>query len=247
MFGPVGEDFLSASAFGQQQLARHAEVGAQRVNDLLEKHCERIAQTVQDETGQLLAAVFLRLEEASRELPDNFVGCFRDIRQMLELIELQLHEISYDLRPAVLDDLGLVPATQGLVDRASKRHGITVTLSSALPGSRLQSAVETTLYRMAQECLTNIVKHAKATHVAVRFTFDGAQVGCSIRDNGAGFDVKEALSRKGQRGLGLAGIRERVESLGGVLLIHSLAGAGTEMLAEIPLGVMNADWDCACR
>jgi two-component system NarL family sensor kinase len=111
----------------------------------------------------------------------------------------------------------------------------------------MPNCIETTLYRMAQECFTNITKHAQATRVDVRLTFDGAFVRCSIADNGAGFDVNAVLARRGSRGLGLAGIRERVESVGGSLLIKSLPGQGTEMLVNIPLGVESADWDCARR
>jgi signal transduction histidine kinase len=161
--------------------------------------------------------------------------CFDEVRHMLELIELQLREISHDLRPAVLDDLGLIPALQCLVERASKRSGIAMSLSDPVPG-RLPSGVETAIYRFVQESLTNAAKHAKATRVEIRLRHDVNEVQCSVRDNGAGFDMNEVLSRRGSRGLGLVGIRERVESIGGRVSIHSLPGLGTELLVTIPLG-----------
>jgi two-component system NarL family sensor kinase len=86
---------------------------------------------------------------------------------MLELVELQLKEISHDLRPAVLDDLGLIPALQGLIERVSKRSGIAVVLANPVPG-RLPAGVETTIYRFVQESLTNAAKHAKASRVEIR-------------------------------------------------------------------------------
>src|SRR5437763_16363911 len=97
---------LSEADTGQAGDMRNSGVALRRVNELLEEQSRRIAHAVHDEAGQLLAAVFIRLEQAARELPSSCAPCFQEIKQMLELIELQLREISHDLRPAVLDDLG---------------------------------------------------------------------------------------------------------------------------------------------
>jgi signal transduction histidine kinase len=154
---------------------------------------------------------------------------------MLELIEVQLREISHDLRPAVLDDLGLVPAFQCLTERVSKRYDLAIALNCSIP-HRLPAAVETTLYRVVQESLTNAAKHARATRIEIRFSLEGNQVRGSIRDDGVGFDLNEVLARKGARGLGLLGIRERLESVGGSLSVHSQLGRGTELVIHIPRG-----------
>jgi signal transduction histidine kinase len=214
---------------------RHAGLTLRRVNEMLEEQSRRIAHAVHDEAGQLLAAVFIRLEQAARELPPDCGTCFQEIKQMLEMIEVQLREISHDLRPAVLDDLGLVPAFQCLTERVSKRYDLAIALNCSIP-HRLPPAVETTLYRVVQESLTNAAKHAHAAHIEIRFGLEGDQVRGSIRDDGVGFDLNEVLARKGARGLGLLGIRERLESLGGTLSVHSQPGRGTELVIHIPRG-----------
>jgi signal transduction histidine kinase len=224
---------------------RNASLTLSRVNQMLEEQSRRIAHAVHDEAGQLLAAVFIRLDQAARELPPSCGTCFQEIKQMLELIELQLREISHDLRPAMLDDLGLVPAVQCLAGRVSQRSGLAVNLTCSIP-QRLPPPVETTLCRVAQESLTNIAKHANSSHVEIRLTQEGDLVRGSIRDDGVGFDLNEVLSRKGERGMGLAGIRERIDSVGGTLSIHSQPGKGTELLIDIPWGAKNANWATAC-
>ncbi|HXB68598.1 MAG TPA: ATP-binding protein [Candidatus Acidoferrales bacterium] len=226
---------LSDPDTGQAGDMGNSSLALQRVNEMLEEQSKRIAHAVHDEAGQLLAAVFIRLEQATRELPSSCGPCFQEIKQMLELIELQLREISHDLRPAVLDDLGLLPALQGLIDRVSKRSGIAINLANLAP-ERLPAGVETALYRFVQESLTNVAKHAGASRVEIRLLRGQDEVQCSVRDNGAGFDLTEVLSRKGSRGLGLVGIRERIASVGGTVSIHSISGVGTELLVTIPLG-----------
>jgi signal transduction histidine kinase len=224
---------------------RNSGLALHRVNEMLEEHSKRIAHAVHDQAGQLLAAVFIRLEEAARELPPTCGSCFEEIKQMLELIELQLRDISHELRPSVLDDLGLIPAIQGLIERVSKRNGIAIGLVNPLT-ERLPAGIETTIFRFVQESLTNVGKHAKASRVEILFRHDKHEVQCSVRDNGAGFDMSEVLSRKGSRGLGLVGIRERVESVNGIISIHSLPGMGTQLLVTIPLGIPIAGFDTAC-
>jgi signal transduction histidine kinase len=214
---------------------RESSLALHRINEMLEEQSKRIAHAVHDEAGQLLAAVFVRLDQASRELSPFCGTCFEEIKLMLELIEVQLREIAHDLRPTVLDDLGLVPAIEELIEKVSKRYGMAITCRSTVP-SRLSAPVETALYRIVQESLNNAVKHANATHVDIQLTHDDQHVNCRFQDNGAGFDLNEVLARRGSRGLGLLGIRERVESLGGTLAIHSLPGSGTRLSITVPFG-----------
>jgi signal transduction histidine kinase len=226
---------LGTSVDSRSNKLRESSLALHRINEMLEEQSKRIAHAVHDEAGQLLAAVFVRLDQASRELSPVCGTCFEEIKLMLELIEVQLREIAHDLRPTVLDDLGLVPAINGLIDRISKRYGIAITCRSTVP-SRLPAPVETALYRIVQESLNNVVKHAKATQADIQFMHDDQHVNCLIQDNGAGFDLGEVLARRGSRGLGLLGIRERVESLGGTLAIHSVPGSGTRLLITVPFG-----------
>ena len=218
---------------------RESSQAMRRINEILEEQSKRIAHAVHDEAGQLLAAVFVRLDQASRELSPTCGSCFEEIRRMLELIEVQLREISHDLRPTILDDLGLGPALQGLTDRISKRYGIEISCTCTI-SRRLSPSVETTLYRVVQESLNNVVKHASAGKAVIRLSSNALGVKCSIEDNGAGFDLNEVLSKKGSRGLGLLGIRERVEAVSGTLVINSMPGSGTKLFIAIP-------WENPCQ
>ena len=214
---------------------RSASFTLHRVNEMLEEQSRRIAHALHDEAGQVLASVFIRLEQATHEVPQSCGSCFQEIKQMLELIELQLRELSHDLRPAVLDDLGLVPALECLTERVSKRFGLVIAQHCLIP-HRLPPSLETTLYRIVQESLTNVAKHAQASHVRIGFRRMGEVVCGSICDDGVGFDLNEVLSRKGSQGLGLLGIRERAESVGGTLHVDSQPGRGTELTINIPCG-----------
>ena len=204
-----------------------------RVNDILEARSKRIAHALHDEAGQILAAVFIRLDKAARELPPSCGSCFQELKQMLELIELQLRQISHDLRPTVLDDLGLVPALQGLIGRVSQGSGIKVVLACSVP-ERLTPSLETALYRVVQEWLQNIAEHKRASRVEIRLSRVGQQVRTSIRDNDVWFDRNAVLPGKGTGNSGLMGIRQRVESVGGTLSVHSGPGTGTKLVIDIP-------------
>ncbi|PWT89051.1 MAG: hypothetical protein C5B56_07815 [Proteobacteria bacterium] len=232
----TGSERASAAPEPDRSISlRESNLALHRINDILEEQSKRIAHAVHDEAGQLLAAVFLRLEQASREMSPACASCFDEIKRMLEMIEVQLREIAHDLRPTVLDDLGLIPAVQCFSERVSKRYGIEIRCESSLAG-RLSPPIETTIYRIVQESLNNVVKHANATRVEIRIAENANQVRCTIEDNGAGFDLTEVLSRRGSRGLGLLGIRERVDSVGGELAIQSLPGNGTSLSITIPTG-----------
>jgi signal transduction histidine kinase len=199
---------------------------------MLEDQAKRIAQAVHDEAGQLLAAVMIRLEESERALPAGCSPCFEEIRHMLMQIETHLRELSHDLRPSVLDDFGLTPAVELLAGRVSKRSRLKITVDSTV-ADRLPAAIETALYRVIQESLTNVARHSGAKNVHIQLRQDEL-IRCVVRDDGAGFDLAEVLAHRGERGLGLAGIRERVELLGGTARIASNLGMGTEVRVAIP-------------
>jgi signal transduction histidine kinase len=209
-----------------------------RINDILEEQMKRIARELHDEAGQLLASVHLALHALSRDLAPPARDRIRDARALLDRIEEQLRRISHELRPQILDDLGLVPALEFLGDGVSRRSGIPVVVVGS-EEHRLPPVVETALYRVVQEALNNSVRHSRATAVSVTVRREDVQVRCSIEDNGVGFDP--SANRAGvDRGLGLIGIRERIVSLSGTLDIHSAPSRGTRVEVTIPLETVHA-------
>jgi len=115
------------------------------------------------------------------------------------------------------------------------------------PGKRLPAPTETALYRIVQEALTNVTKHAQATLVTIRFVRDGRVLRCTIRDNGTGFDVLAVQARRGARGLGLIGIQERLNAVGGTLNVISTPGSGAELVISVPVEASGADADSPRR
>ncbi len=206
--------------------------GRAYLNECREQEARRIAQTLHDEAGQLLAAVHIRLDRVARELPGHR-GDLDEIKSMLEQVEAGLRRLSHELRPSILDNLGLMPAIAFLADGVGKRSGLAITVEGTTQG-RLPPMVETALYRTVQEALTNIGKHAHAHSARIRVWRD-SQIHCSVRDDGIGVNMPEVLKRRDRCSLGLIGMQERFEALGGTLLIASAPGKGLEVQAAIPL------------
>jgi signal transduction histidine kinase len=200
----------------------------------MEREIQRIAHDVHDEAGPLLDAARLAMAGVADDLSPALQERFREIGAILDHAETELRRLSHELRPTMLDDLGLVPALQSLADRVSKRASLTVRVESSLEG-RLRANVETALYRIVQEALTNVIRHSRASNVRVELSSEARMVRCVVRDDGVGF-VPAVLSGRSERGLGLLGIRERLNAIGGRLQIRSEPGRGTELLVEITLG-----------
>lgn len=197
-----------------------------------EEEARRIAHALHDEAGQLLASVHIALDNLIQQLPER-AGTLQDIHTLLDRIEAQLRRLSREIRPTILDDLGLAPALEWLAQGMAERTGLSVTVEA--PDDRLPPAMETALYRIVQEALTNVVRHARATKVHVEVLREGSTVRAVVRDDGQGFDVAATMARRGDRGLGLIGMRERVDALGGKLSIESSPGRGTEISLTIPV------------
>ena len=199
-----------------------------------EEEAKRIARELHDEAGQLLASVYIVLDDIAREVEPPAKERIQKVIGMLDQIEEQLRSLAHELHPTILDDLGLLPAIQSLAQRFSKRTGMDIALEEA-PKRRLPPAIETALYRTVQEALNNVTKHAQATTVRVQIQQEDGIVRCLVLDNGIGFDAPTVLSRTGAESLGLVGIRERVEILKGKLQIQSAPGQGTQLCVTIPL------------
>lgn len=210
-----------------------AVAALRRMNETLEEQIRRIAHAVHDEAGQMLVYVHLALAEVFRDAAPAQKESFERITELLKQVESQLREYSHELRPPVLDDLGLVPAVRFLADSVSKRTGLPVRVV-AEPVARLDSAAEIALYRVVQEALNNAVKHSKATSVLVLVHADDSMLQCTVEDDGAGFDPADAQARGSKKGLGLIGMQERVNALGGNLEINSSSGCGTRVLLRLP-------------
>ncbi len=213
---------------------REAIAVLRRMNERIEQEAKRIAHALHQEAGGLLASTHLALEELSHDLSPQGSERLTLVRQLLDQMDEQLRQLAHEIRPTILDDLGLLPALNFLAKGMSKRSGLAITVEGSTEG-RLPPAVETALYRNVQEALNNAIRHAQAGAVAVMVSREARAVRCSIRDDGIGFDVSAVTAANGERGLGLVGMRERLEFLRGTLAITSAPGQGAELLMHIPL------------
>lgn len=218
---------MTHRAFGE------ANETLRRLNESLEGETRRIARALHDESGQLLAAVHIQLLQLSRHLPPPAQATLRDVESLLEQIEQQLRNFSHELRPTVLDDYGLLPALKSLAERFSKRFGTPVSVDAkSVP--RFTKTTEAAMYRVAQEALNNVARHAKASRVHIRVWMSPGELHCQIRDDGVGFDPA-AVPKFNKNALGLVGIRERLNVLGGSLEIQSAPQQGTELKILVPV------------
>ncbi|MCX7671818.1 MAG: histidine kinase [Anaerolineae bacterium] len=223
----------------QEREARLTDLFQQLVHSQ-EQERQRIARELHDETGQKLTALAMGLAAVETGLANGEIEAVRrlthHLRELSDQAVVELRRIMSDLRPALLDDLGLTPALRSLVQQFAVQHPdlqISLTADRQLP--RLTSECETVLYRVAQEALTNIGRHARATRATVTLAQRGDYVRLEISDNGIGFDPNVAPRYAAGGGLGLAGMRERVALVGGRWSIHSAPGQGTQIAVELPL------------
>jgi two-component system sensor histidine kinase NreB len=197
---------------------------------------KRISRELHDDTAQILFAQILRLT-ALKNSGDQSV---QEVAAMLESMTVEAHEgvrrLALELRPPALDDLGLDAALGELAQRFSEQLGIAIDYQARGSKERLPAAIELILYRVAQEALTNVAKHARAATVALDLDRSERDVSISVRDDGRGFEVQNATARNEEGlGLGLFGMAERVELVGGSFRIWSRQGAGCEVFAYIPI------------
>jgi len=201
-----------------------------RVVEAQERERRRLAIELHDETGQSLAAVLMglrRLEESDD--PAAVRSTVEELRATVVNAVQELRALAVELRPKALDDFGLAPALERLVDTYSRRTGLEVDSHLAGLEPRLAEPVESALYRIAQEALTNIAKHAGASAVSIVTRRDGERLTMIVEDNGTGFDETTPA-----QGLGLVSMRERAELLGGSLRVESSTDHGTTLVVEVP-------------
>lgn len=209
-----------------------------------EKERERIARELHDGTGQLLTGLGLGFAAASNNIDTNPQLVHKQLTKLKEMINQamkDLRDLISDLRPSVLDDLGLIPALEGLVKNFEERlrdSGQELEVTMVVEGNvhRLHPDVETIAFRITQEALTNVAKHAQAAKVFIRLRFREPCLNLFISDNGSGFEVEKYFNQKARRpAWGLLGMQERVALVGGNFQIHSRVGNGTNIEVCLPL------------
>lgn len=216
---------------------RHQSLSQQLSSQILGAHeaeRKRIARELHDDTGQALTSILVRLRLLERTVQDEDVR--RSIAELRELTSGALDAVrrmAVDLRPAALDDLGLVPALRSYVERFSRHWGLQVEFTAEGLQRRLPASVELVIYRVVQEALSNVAKHSGAERASVSLARRNNVVTAMVRDNGHGFDEGEVQKAGG--GLGLFGMRERLALVGGSLQIDTTRGSGTLVTARVPL------------
>jgi two-component system, NarL family, sensor histidine kinase DevS len=228
----LAEQFALRAAIAVDLSRRVARDALRRVVAGQELERRRLARELHDETGQALTSILLGLRSVDEAgSSDDIRSAVGDLRELVVATLQDVRRLAVQLRPKALDDFGLVPALERLVQTFSETSGIEVDLEAQLGEKRLPSEVETTLYRIVQEALTNVVKHAEATTVSILLVRRDASATAVIEDNGRGFDLDEPNPDS----LGLEGMRERVELHDGRLTVETSPGAGTTLAVEVPL------------
>ena len=233
-----------AEAFNMvlEALDEASRLRASQIIQAQEQERQRIARELHDETSQVLTSLLISLTllEESVETQETRER-IADTRALAHSTLRAIRNLSIDLRPSALDDLGLLPALRWYVKEYQKKCSINVEFHATGFKERLPAEMETALYRIVQECLTNTAKHANANRVTITLKEETNRVYARITDDGQGFDYEALLKTPGQeRGLGLAGMNERAVLLDGTLNIHSTPERGTIIEVSIPLSSVRA-------
>jgi signal transduction histidine kinase len=226
---------LEQSRSLQEQL-RHL---SRRILLAQEEERKTISRELHDVIAQVLTGINARLATLKTEATVGTKGLTLKISRTQRLVEKSVdivHRFARELRPAVLDDLGLIPALHSFLKSFTKKTGIHVSMTAFAGVEKLDNVRRTVLYRVAQEALTNVARHAQASRVDASIQRLPNLVCMQIKDDGRSFDVERVLQTKRSKRLGLLGMRERVEMVGGQLTVESTPGQGTTVRAQIPFG-----------
>jgi signal transduction histidine kinase len=220
---------------GEDERARYAaqlQALSQRLLDVQETERRAIARELHDHIGQLLTGLKLTLEMSAPLLGEEAKEHLDHARRLVHDLMVQVRHLSLDLRPTMLDDLGVLPALLWHVERFTAQTSVQVDFKHAgLDGRRFGPAVETAAFRIVQEALTNVARHAGVKHVTVRSWSDHEMLHVLVEDQGTGFEPQRVPATSH----GLTGMRERASALGGQLTIDAAPGVGTCILAALPL------------
>jgi signal transduction histidine kinase len=228
----LAETFAARAAVAVELSQRVASDVLRRVVTAQEQERRLLARELHDETGQALTSILLGLKPLEETLAgQQGAVALAELRELVVDALQNVRRLAVELRPAVLDDFGLVPALERLAESVAEQSGIRIDFNSALGEVRLPSDVESSLYRVVQESLTNIIKHADASNISVSVVRRESGVAAVIEDDGAGFDQRTVR----EDGIGILGMRERLALIDGRLEIESRKGVGTTVVAEVPL------------
>ena len=228
----LAESLAARAAIAVELSERVSRDAVRRVVEAQENERARLARELHDETGQALTSILLGLKSlAARVDTTQSRAAVAELRELVVSTLQDVRRLAVELRPAALDDFGLVPAIERLRDLTDEQSGVSVELRSEIGDERLSPETETTLYRIAQEALTNVLKHADARKVTMRLSHSGPGVALVVQDDGRGFDPDDVR----EDSVGLIGMRERAALVGGHLTIESTEGAGTMVTAEVPI------------
>jgi signal transduction histidine kinase len=228
----LAETFASRASVAVDLSQRTERDAFRRVLEAQELERRRLARELHDETGQALTSILLGLKSIEDSVgSDGARSAVGDLRDLVVATLQDVRRLAVELRPKVLDDFGLVPALERLTESFAAQTGIDVRFESGLGDERLTEEVGTALYRIVQESLTNVVKHAHARAVSIVLARKADSVAVVIEDDGRGFDP--AIAR--DDGFGIEGMRERAGLLEGKFQVESREGGGTTIVAEVPL------------
>lgn len=216
-----------------EEANRQLKLLSRRRVKVQEEERRHLARELHDEIGQALTAAKINLQAAMEEPDQAKSKRIHETTAILERLLGQVRQISLNLRPSTLDDLGLVPALRSLLDEQGRRASVAVRFSAKNMPENLDPEIQTTCFRIAQEAITNAVRHARATQIRVELSQENGNLRLQIRDNGTGFDAESAQAQT--IGLGLVGMKERAALVGGRTRIMASRGKGATVDVTLPL------------
>ena len=228
----------------KEKRRKNSEVPMEKLHpgDILmvqEHERQRIARDLHDQIGQIaisLGAGFNLVERAIAEKRyEDALKVIGENKSMLKGATERMKTIAFDLRPLAIDIMGPVSAIREYFERQTKEHSLEIEFEENLEGVELNNDVAIVVYRVVQEAIANIVRHAQASVVRVNIRAEGNELSLSIKDDGKGFDVERVLKMRDEEKMGLIGIKERVDLVGGTLVIDSSIGKGTCLIVLLPL------------
>jgi signal transduction histidine kinase len=227
----LAESLATRAAIALDLSERVSRDAVRRVVEAQEQERKRLARELHDETGQALTSILLGLKSLEQGSSEEDRERVASLRELVVSTLQDVRRLAVELRPAALDDFGLAPALERLAETHRAHDGIAIDVEVRLDDERLPAEVETAVYRIVQEALTNVAKHADAARISILVARRNGNVVAVIEDDGAGFDPESVRDES----LGLAGIRERLALLGGRLRLETAPGNGTTLAAEVPL------------
>jgi PAS domain S-box-containing protein len=238
---PVGFQHIGRDVTEERRMQKNLRFYLNEITRAQEEERKRISRELHDDTAQALFAISRQMDNFIRDnvgLSQQQRAVLHDIRQRLGVSLQGIRRFSQDLRPSIIDDLGLLPAVKWLVKQKSEESGIDIALKISGKEQRLMPEMELILFRIVQEALNNMTKHAQATQADVQIEFANSHVIASIHDNGKGFELPETVGDLSHAGkLGLVGMQERVSLINGSLIIKSEKEHGTLVTVSVPIKI----------